>query len=400
MRRLLLLPVALSSFIAGPAAVTACRDATPASATEDEDERERDDEDTEPAEGEGDAGEGEGDAGEGEGEGEGEGDADEGEGDAGEGEGEGDAGEGEGEGEGDPGFCDGDGDCAGGSVCLFADPDNDGQSFDGTCGTTTGGALPGTACATNADCDRGLCQEGLCSRLCDGPTSCPTTMVCGFRSYRLANGDGGTARVCAPDPNLPPVACTSNDDCSATGRQCNEFVGTDPFSLQCGLPGTGAALGGTCSSDFFADRRSCQTGLCDGGDNAGMCTAACVDNGDCGAGLLCSGPIYTNVEGNYCADPCLIDADCPAARSCQLRNNRTANGYDLVCGAPPGPLPVGAATADSLQCRSGVTVDGVCTQTCTVTPNSCAGTALPVCTPVPFTAPGGGTQPINVCTAP
>ncbi|MBM4279747.1 MAG: hypothetical protein FJ137_02950 [Deltaproteobacteria bacterium] len=283
-------------------------------------------------------------------------------------------------------------------MCLFADADNDGQSFDGRCGTTTGGAPPGTACGTSAECDRGLCVEGLCSRLCDGPTTCPADMVCGFRSYVLANGDGGTAQVCAPDPNVPPVPCSADDQCGG-GRVCNELVGNDPSTLQCGRPGTGAALGGACSTDFFADRRVCQSGLCDGGDDAGMCTAACVDNGDCGPSLLCSGPIYSNIGGTYCADPCLADGDCPAGRTCQVRNNRTNNGYDFVCGAPPGPQPTGATTTNSLECRSRLTIDGRCTQLCTVTPNSCAGTALPVCTPVPFDAPGGGVQPINVCTA-
>jgi hypothetical protein len=147
-------------------------------------------------------------------------------------------------------------------------------------------------------------------------------------------------------------------------------------------------------------RSDCQTGLCDG-DGSGMCTAACVDNRDCGPGLLCSGSPYVGVDGDYCADPCSTDADCPSGRTCQVRRNRDETGFDLVCAAPPGTLDTGATPpSNGLDCRSGIRLTGgPCTKLCTVAPDSCVGSALPLCSPLELTLPSGnGTQRINVCT--
>jgi hypothetical protein len=227
------------------------------------------------------------------------------------------------------------------------------------------------------------------------------------------SGDGFVASVCQRDPESPAIACAADDDCRATGQLCNQLVGDNPATLQCGPPGRGTkALGESCNDAGFSGSTECRSGLCDGFDVTaqqalvGMCTAACVDNADCAVGQLCSGGVYSDVGGNYCADPCNTDSDCAAGRTCQVRENRTGGGYDLVCGAPPGTSTTGTSTTDPLSCRSGLVVrDGAggnqrCTQICTTAPNSCAGPALPVCTALDFTLPSGtGTQTINVCTA-
>jgi hypothetical protein len=343
-------------------------------------------------EGEGDgAGEGEGDgAGEGEGDGAGEGEGD------GEGEGEG-AGEGEGEGEGPSAACARDGDCEPATVCRFADPDNDGFVIDGRCGAVESGVAPGGACSNGAQCERGVCTNARCSALCESAADCPAGMACQQSSFTVG-GAGGVAPICVPDQSLPPQPCIDDDVCADSGRVCNAVVvgDDDDLGLQCGFGGVGAGLGEACASVALENRAVCQSGLCDGAD-AGICTKACTQTAQCGAGLLCSGPIFSNLDGGFCADPCLTTAQCPTGRRCQLRHNFARTAIDTVCGEPFGALPPGALDAGP-QCLSGFALDGRCSELC-VGDGDCPA-AMPRCVDVDVTNPQGvGTTALRACAA-
>ena len=89
-------------------------------------------------------------------------------------------------------------------------------------------------------------------------------MACQVTSFSFGADGGGTAEICVAAPNVAPVACVDDSVCLETNRVCNDLVGDGQLSLQCGFPGTGAALGEGCASTSLADRDGCATGLCDG----------------------------------------------------------------------------------------------------------------------------------------
>jgi hypothetical protein len=335
----------------------------------------------------------------------------EGEGEEGEGEGEGEPGEGEGEGEGEPGEGEGEGEgegggigstcfrdaaCAGTSICRFADPDGDGFVSDGTCEAPRGGLSTGSACATGDVCERGVCTGGLCAALCLEDGDCPAAMACQVTSFSFGADGGGTAEICVAAPNVAPVACVDDSVCLETNRVCNDVVGDGELSLQCGFPGTGAALGEGCTSTSLADRDACATGLCDG-EVTGMCTRACSSNVDCAQGLVCSGPLFSNIDGGFCADPCIKNSQCPSGRTCQLRDSVDNSRFDTICAEQAGTLAPGTPTTNGRECPTALLIDGVCSELCIN--NSDCPAALPVCSEVTFAQPGREQQTIKACTA-
>jgi hypothetical protein len=130
-----------------------------------------------------------------------------------------------------------------------------------------------------------------------------------------------------------------------------------------------------------------------------MCTLVCSSNAQCGAGLICSGPPFSNISGDFCADPCTNNSQCTAGRGCQLRENRVGDAFDFVCAEPIGALATGAATANGLQCQSGFVVSGQCSELCNVAANTCPA-AMPACEALDFQKPGGGTQSVTACVVP
>jgi hypothetical protein len=114
-----------------------------------------------------------------------------------------------------------------------------------------------------------------------------------------------------------------------------------------------------------------------------MCTKACSQNAQCGNGLICSGPLFSNISGGFCADPCRNNAQCPTGRSCQLRGNLAGTGVDTVCGEPFGTLATGTVTNNGLECPSGFTINGRCSELCIPSQNTCPA-AMAFCVDVTF----------------
>lgn len=183
--------------------------------------------------------------------------------------------------------------------------------------------------------------------------------------------------------------CSDDAACLTTGRLCNERVGQPQFSLQCGSPGAGAALGESCASpSFFESRSECQTGLCDG-EVAGMCTRACTTSEQCGAGLICPGPLFVRSTARFCAEPCINNSQCPVGRVCKLLD-RGDGVVDAVCGEPNGSLATGAPTVDPfLECQSGLGLSsGRCTELCNAAANTCPS-VMPFCVSINAQTPDG-----------
>jgi hypothetical protein len=130
-----------------------------------------------------------------------------------------------------------------------------------------------------------------------------------------------------------------------------------------------------------------------------MCTRACTTTQQCGAGLICSGPLFANVSGDFCADPCTNNSQCPVGRGCQLRDNRTGDAFDPVCAEPIGTLATGAASVDGLQCQSGLVVSGQCSELCNAAANTCPS-LMPTCVALDIQTPAGGIQSVTACVGP
>jgi hypothetical protein len=161
------------------------------------------------------------------------------------------------------------------------------------------------------------------------------------------------------------------------------------------LPWHGCCAGGECASISLADRDACATGLCDG-EVTGMCTRACSASADCGPGLVCSGPLFSNIDGGFCADPCIKNSQCPSGRTCQLRDSLDDSRFDTICAEQAGTLPPGAPATNSRDYPSALLI-GVCSELCVN--NSDCPAAVPVCSDVTFAQPGRAQQTIRTCTA-
>jgi hypothetical protein len=96
-------------------------------------------------------------------------------------------------------------------------------------------------------------------------------------------------------------------------------------AYQCGFARSGGGPGRGLRIAVAGKPQRVSSGLCDG-EVSGMCTRACTTTQQCGAGLICSGTLFANVSGDFCADPCTNNSQCPVGRGCQLRGNPTACG--------------------------------------------------------------------------
>jgi hypothetical protein len=265
----------------------------------------------------------------------------------------------------------------------------------------------------------------LCSAPCATDGDCDTQVQqCGAASVTV-DGAGGVAHVCIEKANVTPTPCHHDADC-AGGLICDDIVqpggaGSD-LSLDCNVPGSGGALGASCTSPNLSDPTTCATGLCDG-TTAGICTVACTSNADCtaSAGFFCTGSGFTNVPDRFCAQTCHNDTPCGAGRSCQLRPDAVTDLEEDACDQNIGTSGPGTniASGQQDQCTTGLavnfTANGVTTTVCTAicgtagasSPDcpfsdaSTGHTALTTCGAVSgFTTPSGAPQSVNLCVKP
>ncbi len=128
-------------------------------------------------------------------------------------------------------------------------------------------------CAAGYDCVSAGPGGRHCQQYCDGDSDCG-----GDLSLCNRQVGGGAARICTSDCDPMVGGCSSGEDCvlgqGMDGR----------FDANCRVPGAGA----------FLD--------------------TCVDQSDCGAGLLC---VSTPGSGTYCQYLCEVGtADCGSSFTC------------------------------------------------------------------------------------
>ena len=191
----------------------------------------------------------------------------------------------------------------------------------------------GGDCQTAEDCDSGICEEGVCSRLCNEDAPCTGVFICG--------PDG----TCI----LPAVGASCSEGSECPGQIC------DPVSSLCTRECDAAS---PCPAGYGCDEGVC--GLLPVG-------ASCVDGSDCVEGSTC-------VSGE-CTRPCAANAPCPLGSTC---------GSDGMCA----PHWMGSACASDAQCLEGTCAldEGVCVRACD---------SLGVC-PDGFTCANGECAPVPV----
>jgi hypothetical protein len=257
--------------------------------------------------------------------------------------------------------------CATGCSSLADDPRNCGacgQPCDGVC---NGGACMapgngpfGAACASNGDCQGGLCLDqvrfgfpkGFCSSVCDADRPCP-----GPNQTCVVSPTSGAYGTCRPE-------CETDAECGGTGLLC---------------------VNGACQPD-------CRTGPACSKDEACDPTGRCVAMAP---SQICAQPQVTCLApgggGTYCAEPSKDPANC--------------GGCGRVC--PPGDV-CDAGVCAPQTCASGTTAcvsaaGAFCANlqadsaNCGACGNVCPGNAI--CAGGACQG-GGGTYPgLAVCTA-
>ena len=129
--------------------------------------------------------------------------------------------------------------------------------------------------------------------------------------------------VAAP-PDMPVGPCQTNSDCPVQGNVCCPQISGDN---EC-KPQDQCLVHGTCvsGSDCLGTEQCCPLPAIAG--NGGICAAQCignggsqtpcVDNSECGNGLVCCSGLSGNTCSNRCwsGGVCAVDADCGNGTVC------------------------------------------------------------------------------------
>ncbi len=89
-------------------------------------------------------------------------------------------------------------------------------------------------CATDVDCDSGICINSsigrICSRACSDDTDCGDNWEC--RLLQTSGGD--VAELCVPVASSLCNPCTTDFDCDGIGSLCNALTDGDFCTVECG----------------------------------------------------------------------------------------------------------------------------------------------------------------------
>ncbi|RME28245.1 MAG: hypothetical protein D6806_03210 [Deltaproteobacteria bacterium] len=222
--------------------------------------------------------------------------------------------------------CEADSDCVPPEVCRVATPDT---KLD--CSAPPAGlAGTGESCTEGAECKSGVCLElGLCTSPCRSASDCPDGWRCDPDYTSIGGADAVFVNLCRPGQgSLAP--CWSETDCQPS-ETCRIAVhpSSQDYRGTCGITGTGADAGASCSSDS-----GCKVGVCTA---YGTCSILCKDDSDCPAGYECKVAAYVHRSGMEIRMRVCMDIARETGQPCPGGDGDCANG--LFCYNPAKDEP-------------------------------------------------------------
>ncbi len=158
--------------------------------------------------------------------------------------------------------------------------------------------------------------------------------------------------------------------------------GTDASAGASGEPSDSGAAGTSGQSGDAGQAGSSQGGAAGSSGQAGNAGSTAGSAGDAGSGGS-SGNAMGGAAGAPPADagsavPCTTDAQCPGGSSCQITLNEAGTALELRCLPLAGANGNGYPCTDSSQCRSGLCLQGFCSNPCASSADCTqAGACLP-----------------------
>jgi hypothetical protein len=205
------------------------------------------------------------------------------------------------------------------------------------------GDTVGAMCSSDDDCAGGTCgMSNMFSRLPGGYCTgrCLQDSDCGDNGVCTPGAAGGTGSCYRK--------CTKDSDCGRDGYRCRAS-GTDSGSLcEPGVkPLPDQTSGKACAADADCGGNAMSCVTTTSGRNpttypGGYCTQTCVDNSDCGAGGVCTGP-YAAFGMGSCYKTCSAASDCRDGYTCRALQQggmgMAATTAPTVCALPPAMRP-------------------------------------------------------------
>lgn len=277
------------------------------------------------------------------------------------------------------------------------------RGADGGCSAT---ALPGEACATDAQCRLGFCRQGRCCRsACSGACeACGPDGTCGVAPRGAPGSPACAPGICDGTQRTCSAACNSAADC-ASGAFCRGGTCLAPQA-----DGLACDGGHECASGLCA-RGICCDAACGGPCETCFGVAGAADAGVCAPSAAGASPWGQACGLSACSG---ASAQCPSG-ACGATLDCLASAY-CDAGTCTPDRPGGQGCAGDHECASGFCTDGVCCEArCDANCRSCnlagaAGRCLE--DPAGTAADGGGfcadgiicatpcASPCEVCTAP
>jgi alpha-tubulin suppressor-like RCC1 family protein len=243
----------------------------------------------------------------------------------------------------------------------------------------------GCACASNNDCDTGLCMEvngkSECAKLCQSESGCPSDFACSA----ITTGGGDLVNVCTPRFNRLCEPCQADVDCSnviggggnrcvaykdaagvLAGHFCSAPCGADdacPSGYSCQeVTSLGGAKGKQClksDQQCACDERATKLGLATSCSTANA-LGACQGKRACSATGLsaCDAPAAETETCNLKDDNCNGQTDEPGAAVCP--DNEACTYDNCVQGGCQHTPKVGACDDGSACTKDDACSDGKC----------------------------------------
>ncbi len=233
--------------------------------------------------------------------------------------------------------------CSAGSSCATA-------AKKGACAK-----LPGTSCASGAECGSGFCADGVCcDRACNGQCEACDVIGATGTCTAVTGAPHGAREACPTDAS---DVCKSRTCDGKDALACAGFAGT---STRCADP--------TCSGSTFTAASTCDgEGACEPGPSTACspyacdakgCRTTCAGDAQCAKGFTCEDGTCVPTTGGTCADDDLVSIDKDGTRrDCAPYRCRADGVCGTTCGTSDDCAPGAVCDPSSKVCAPSTPVE-------------------------------------------